>query len=99
MKALITGGTGFIGRYLVRQLLADTTQVQIAAPKTEEPVLLGSAMLGSVAAGSYANLAAAMASMSAMGATYAPAKGDLQQLHDDRYKNFELLQSVGRQLR
>lgn len=94
---VVSGGAG--QNPLVRQLLADTTQIQIAAPKTAEPVLLGSAMLGAVAAGSYTDLAAAMASMSAMGEIYGPAKGDLQQWHDGRYKNFELLQSVGRQLR
>lgn len=94
---VVSGGAG--QNPLVRQLLADTTQIQIAAPKTEEPVLLGSAMLGSVAAGCYTDLAEAMASMSAMGAVYAPADGSLQEWHDRRYENFELLQSVGRKLR
>lgn len=94
---VVSGGAG--QNPLVRQLLADTTHIQIAAPKTTEPVLLGSAMLGSVAAGYYPDLAGAMASMSAMGALYEPAKGNLQELHERRYKNFELLQSVGRKLR
>lgn len=94
---VVSGGAG--QNPLVRQLLADTTQIQIAAPKTAEPVLLGSAMLGSVAAGCYDNLARAMASMSAMGAMYAPAEGSLQEWHGRRYENFELLQSVGRKLR
>jgi D-ribulokinase len=94
---VVSGGAG--QNPLVRQLLADTTHVHIAAPKTTEPVLLGSAMLGSVAAGCYPDLAAAMASMSAMGMTYAPAQGILQEWHERRYNNFELLQSIGRKLR
>ena len=94
---VVSGGAG--QNPLVRQLLADTTQIQVAAPKTAEPVLLGSAMLGSVAAGCYADLAGAMASMSAMGAMYVPARGSLQEWHKRRYENFEMLQSVGRKLR
>jgi len=94
---VVSGGAG--QNPLVRQLLADTTHIQIAAPKTEEPVLLGSAMLGSVAAGCYPDLAAAMVSMSVMGATYVPAQGTLQEWHERRYNNFELLQTVGRKLR
>lgn len=94
---VVSGGAG--QNPLVRQILADTTQIGIAAPKTAEPVLLGSAMLGAVAAGCYPDLAGAMASMSAMGATYAPAKGNLEEWHNRRYENFELLQSVGRKLR
>jgi len=94
---VVSGGAG--QNPLVRQLLADTTQIQIAAPKTDEPVLLGSAMLGSVAAGYFPDLTTAMASMSAMGAIYTPANGSLQEWHEHRYKNFELLQSVGRKLR
>ena len=94
---VVSGGAG--RNPLVRQLLADTTHLPIAAPKTAEPVLLGSAMLASVAAGCYPDLATAMASMSAMGAMYQPAKGNLQEWHERRYKSFELLQTVGRQIR
>lgn len=94
---VVSGGAG--QNPLVRQLLADTTQTQIAAPKTSEPVLLGSAMLGSVAAGCYKDLTDAMASMSAMGATYEPATGDIQEWHKHRYDSFELLQAVGKKLR
>jgi D-ribulokinase len=38
---------------LVRQVLADTTGLTVAASASPEPVLLGSAMLGSVASGSH----------------------------------------------
>lgn len=94
---VVSGGAG--QNPLIRQLLADTTQLPIAAPKTTEPVLLGSAMLGSVAAGFYPDLGAAMALMSAMGARYEPAQGELPQWHERRYQNFAMLQAIGRKLR
>ncbi len=93
---VVSGGAG--QNPLVRQILADTTRQMIAAPKTPEPVLLGSAMLGAVAAGCYSDLGGAMSAMSAMGATYVPVEGSLEELHNQRYKSFELLQSVGRKL-
>lgn len=93
---VVSGGAG--QNHLVRQILADTTQQVIAAPETPEPVLLGSAMLGAVAAGYYPDLTSAMSSMSAMGETYLPGKGEHKELHDHRYKNFETLQSIGRKL-
>lgn len=94
---VISGGAGQSD--LVRQLLADTTGIRVAAPKTDEPVLLGSAMLGAVAAGDFPGLGAAMAAMSAMGRVYQPNSGTLVQWHARRYENFKLLQSVGRQLK
>ncbi len=84
---------------LVRQILADATNIRVAAPKTDEPVLLGSAMLGAVAGSAFPDLAAAMAAMSAMGQVYQPTGGTLTDWHARRYDNFKLLQSVGRQLR
>ncbi len=94
---VVSGGAG--QNPVVRQLLADTTGMRVAAPKTDEPVLLGSAMLGATAAGLYPDLAAAMRAMSAMGDTYAPAAGDLAVYHARRYDGFELLQATGRTLR
>ena len=46
---------------LVRQIMADTTGLAVALPATPEPVLLGAAMLGAVAAEAYASIADAMA--------------------------------------
>lgn len=94
---VISGGAG--QNPLVRQLLADTTAMRVAAPRTDEPVLLGAAMLGAVAAGTYADLATAMASMSAMGQIYVPAEGGLSDYHLRRYEAFQLLQATGRKLR
>jgi D-ribulokinase len=84
---------------LVRQLIADATGVSVASPITSEPVLLGSAMLAGVAAGHFLNLSAAMAAMSAIGNTYAPAQNAMRNLHDERYEAFKLLQATARSLR
>ena len=94
---VVSGGAG--QNALVRQLLADAIGIQVAAPKTSEPVLLGSAMLGAVAAGCYADLAQAMSSMSAMGKVYDPAVCELADWHKRRYGGFQLLQETGRKLR
>ena len=48
---------------LVRQIIADVCGKTVEAPETAEPVLLGSAMIGAVAAGTQ-TLASAMGSMS-----------------------------------
>lgn len=84
---------------LVRQLLADTTGLTVAASTSPEPVLLGSAMLGAVAAGRYPDLISAMTGMSAMGDIYRPAGGSLKALHDKRFAAFELLQKAARAIR
>jgi D-ribulokinase len=93
---VVSGGAG--QSEMVRQLLADATGMEVAAPLTEEPVLLGSAMLGATAAGHFSDLTAAMTAMSAMGNTYTPADGDVRLCHAKRYEAFKLLQSVGRTL-
>lgn len=93
---VVSGGAG--QSPLVRQLLADATGLSVAAPATREPVLLGSAMLGAVAAGLHPDIPAAMAAMSAPGETYTP-RGDSTAYHDKRFEAFELLQATGRKLR
>ncbi len=84
---------------LVRQVLADATGVAVAAPLSPEPVLLGAAMLASVASGHSATLAQAMAQMSGQSTVYHPAGGAIQVKHAARYAAFKMLQSVGRQVR
>ncbi len=49
---------------LVRQIMADTTGLDIALPATPEPVLLGAAMLGAVAGDAFPSLDQAMRTMS-----------------------------------
>jgi len=83
---------------LVRQVLADTTGLTVAASASPEPVLLGSAMLGSVASGEHANVGAAMEAMSALGEIH-PPQAALADWNDRRFAAFEALQRVGRSIR
>ena len=91
----ISGGAGRSA--LIRQLLADATGVRLAAPASEEPVLLGSAILGAVAAGVYGDIPSAMEAMSSFADIYEPQGGQVQELHDTRFAIFERFQSVARQ--
>lgn len=94
---VITGGAG--RDRLVRQILADASGLPVMIPATEEPVLLGAAMLGAVAGGVHADLRAAMPAMSAYADRIEPAGGEIAAIHDARFKAFELLQRTGRELR
>ena len=62
---VISGGAG--QSPLVRQVLADATGLTVAASTSPEPVLLGSAILGAVAAGHYPDISMAMSAMSELG--------------------------------
>ncbi|MEO1749196.1 MAG: ribulokinase, partial [Pseudomonadota bacterium] len=73
--------------------------IKIAAPGSEEPVLLGSAILGAVAGGSYATVAAAMEGMSSLGDVFEPATGSIAETHEKRFRVFQALQAAGRMLR
>ncbi|MFT4701803.1 MAG: D-ribulokinase [Yoonia sp.] len=94
-RIVISGGAGRSD--MVRQLLADATGVEIAAPAAEEPVLLGAAILGSVAAGLEANIHVAMEHMSSFGAHYTPETDAMRSFHNHRFEIFEKLQSVAQQ--
>jgi D-ribulokinase len=93
---VISGGAG--QSPLVRQLLADATGIAVAASTSQEPVLLGSAILGAVAAGHHKDMGAAMAAMSELGDLYRPdgATGDW---HSARFVAFDVLQKAGRAIR
>jgi D-ribulokinase len=82
----------------VRQLLADTTGKIVAAPSSQEPVLLGSAILGAVASGHYTDITEAMSAMSTMGETYQPNPAATG-WHERRYKAFRTLQQVARSIK
>lgn len=84
---------------LVKQVLADATGVAVAQPETDEPVLLGSAMLGAVAAGAYATLPDAMAGMSSLGEIFMPADGAVAASHAARFAAFEAFQEAARHMR
>lgn len=92
---VISGGAGRSD--LVRQILADATGLPVEAPETDEPVLLGSAMLGAVAAGRYANCESAMAAMSRCVGVHAPTTGDSAAWHARRFDLFTRFQALARE--
>ncbi len=89
-RVVISGGAGRSD--IVRQLLADTCGKPVVAPAAEEPVLLGAAILGAVASGCFADVAAAMAALGTVAETYEPAGGEIADIHQRRYRHFEALQ-------
>jgi D-ribulokinase len=96
-RVVISGGAG--RHDLVRQLLADATGKPVLATEAEEPVLLGSAILGSVAGGLFDNVQAAMARMSRISRIYKPGTGPIGALHEARFRAFTQLQSLARKIR
>ncbi|MGY5801039.1 FGGY-family carbohydrate kinase [Rhizobium sp. LEGMi12c] len=94
---IASGGAAQSG--LVRQLLADTTGRPVAVADTEEPVLLGAAMLGATASRHSGSLLEAMATMSRLARRFEPADDAIKALHERRYEAFELLQSADRSIR
>lgn len=94
-KIAISGGAG--QDPLIRQLLADATKVEVVASACPEPVLLGSAMLGALAAGEYANLEQAMAQMSKFSDVYRPNESFSRQ-HQAKFEAFEKLQKLSKEL-
>ena len=98
LDTLIISGGAAQSR-LVRQILADATGLDVAVAATPEPVLLGAAMLGAVAAARFTSLEDAMRSMSQLGPLCTPAAGDTRAFHAAKYKVYELLQSTERHAR
>lgn len=96
-QVVISGGAGESD--LVRQILADACGKPVVAPAMAEPVLLGSAILGAVAAKAFGDMRGAMEALSGAAKTYAPASGTLAALHQQRYSHFCALQQLGRELR
>ncbi len=68
-------------------------------PETAEPVLLGAAMLGAVAAGAFSDLGAAMATMSRDAATTTPARGPIAAFHAAKRTIFAEMQALDRHAR
>ncbi len=87
---VISGGAGQSD--LVRRLLADATGRAIAIPEAAEPVLLGAAMLGAVAAGAFPDTLAAIGRMSRLSAVFRPAPGAVARIHAAKYAIFLDLQ-------
>ena len=96
-QVVISGGAG--SHDFVRQILADTTGLPVVATFAEEPVLLGAAMLGSVAAGVYGSVQSAMHAMSSVDRVYPPSGESNAAIHARRYGTFKRLQEVAREIR
>ncbi len=96
-QVVISGGAGQSD--LVRQVLADACGKPVVATRCEEPVLLGSATLGTVAAGAFPDMRAAMENLCAVARTYEPGRGALAEIHARRYDHFKALQDIARNMR
>ena len=94
---VIGGGAGRSS--LVRQIMADTTGLTVALPETQEPVLLGAAMLGAVADGFYPSIGEAMASMSAIGWLSEPTAPGMTDFHRSKRQVHGLMRNLDRESR
>jgi D-ribulokinase len=84
---------------LVRQIMADTTGLTVALPSTAEPVLLGAAMLGAVAAGAFASLSAAMKTMSRLGSVTRATAPDMTRYHSAKREVYSLMRQLDKKSR
>ena len=87
---VVSGGLARNALYLREH--ADATGCNVVVPDQGEPVLLGCAMLGAVAAGTQTDLPAAMAHMSGAGAVIAPRGGAIAAYHDRKYSVMQRMQ-------
>jgi len=94
---VVSGGAG--QSPLVRQVMADATGLTIAVPESTEPVLLGAAILGAVAAGAFSGTVAAIDKMSRLASEHRPAGGTTAGIHDAKYRVFLALQDADRKAR
>jgi ribulose kinase len=67
---------------------ADASGCRLVLPREPEAVLLGSAVLGAVAAGDCATVVDAMSAMNGAGETIEPAGGAVAAYHDAKYRVF-----------
>jgi D-ribulokinase len=93
-SSVIVMGGGAGRSPLVRQIMADTTGLAVALPQTQEPVLLGAAMLGAVAGGAYASIGETMASMSALGRLSEPTTPQMAEFHRTKRAVHKLLRAL-----
>jgi D-ribulokinase len=79
---------------LVRQIMTDTTGLAVALPETQQPVLLGAAMLGAVAGKAYGSIGEAMTSMSAIGWSSEPTGTDMADFHQAKRRVHRLMRKL-----
>ncbi|WP_316230738.1 FGGY-family carbohydrate kinase [Bradyrhizobium sp. SZCCHNR1051] len=97
-RTLVMAG-GASSSPLVRQIMADTTGLTVALPGTQEPVLLGAAMLGAVASGGFRSIGETMASMSSLGRLSDPTDPDVAAFHRRKRRIHGLLRTLDRESR
>jgi D-ribulokinase len=96
---LMVMGGGAGRSSLVRQIMADTTGMTVALPETQEPVLLGAAILGAVAGNACGSIGEAMASMSAIGWLSEPTARGMADFHRTKRKVHGLMRKLDRESR
>ena len=89
LNTLVCCGGGTKNAVFMQQH-ANVTGCRLLIPKEPESVLLGSAMLGAVAAGAYEDLQAAMVAMSRPGTVIQP-QAEFSEFHIAKYKIFHRL--------
>lgn len=94
---VMSGGAG--ADPIVKQLLADSAGITVAEAGTEEPVLLGSAIIGAVAGRAYSNIYEGMSAMSSLGRIFRPSIGEIAERHNVRFRSFEALQNAAKLVR
>lgn len=87
IKTLFACGGGTKNPVFLREH-ADITGCTVALPREPEAVLLGSAVLGGIASGLFANVFAAMESMNARGQIITPSKSGAAKFHHRKYRVF-----------
>jgi D-ribulokinase len=79
--------------------MADTTGLIVALPATTEPVLLGAAMLGAVAAGAFPSLRDAMTAMSGLGPSTRASAPEIARFHSAKRQVYALMRRLDRESR
>lgn len=87
IETVLTTGGGSKNPIFLREH-ADITGRKIVLPGEPEAVLLGSAMLGAVAAGDCSTVVEAMTKMSAAGEIIEPRRGSVSDYHDAKHEVF-----------
>jgi D-ribulokinase len=73
--------------------------LSIAVPETQEPVMLGAAMLGAVAGGTCGSIGEAMAAMSAIGCVSEPTSPGMSNFHAAKRRVHGLMRQLDRDSR
>lgn len=92
---VISGGAG--RHPLVRQILADACELPVISTTCSEPVLLGSAILGAVAANIAPSVVSAMKQFTHKDQSYSVSE-TYRTTHQRRYENYQRLQQTVRML-